>query len=105
MKDAVAKFNEMSLAYTYDNNGWAFTNYFEGTNRISELEVRGTLNETVAIEELRDEIYMITWEDEEMGYITQMIDLPNKKMIASIPIEGKLEIWPATITDFVKGRI
>lgn len=101
MTDALKKFNEMTLSYTYDNE-WAFTNYFEGSTRITEVEVRGRLQETVAIEELRDEIYMISWEDAEMGYITQVVDLPNKRLLASVPIDGKLEIWPAVITQFEK---
>jgi hypothetical protein len=64
----------MSLSYTYENNGWAFTNYFDGSIRITEMESRGTLREVVTIDELRDDIYLITWADEEMGPITQVVD-------------------------------
>jgi hypothetical protein len=47
----------MSLSYTYENNGWAFTNYFDGSIRITEMESRGTLREVVTIDELRDDIF------------------------------------------------
>ena len=104
MTDALSYFDQMSLSYTYENNGWSFTNFFDGHIRISEMESRGTLRETVTIEELRDEIYVITWEDEEMGPITQIVDFPNQRMLAAVPWEGKVEIWPAKITAFVKGR-
>ncbi len=105
MTDALSRFNQMSLSYTYENNGWSFTNFFDGGIRISEMASRGTLRETITIEELRDEIYMITWEDEEMGVITQIVDLPKKRLLAAVPWEGKIEVWPATITAFVKGRV
>lgn len=104
MTDAIKKFDGMSLSYTYEND-WEFTNYFEGTTRITEVGARGILHETMAIEKLRDGIYMISWEDAEMGYITQVFDLPNKTMLASVPIEGKIEIWKAVVTQFVKGQV
>ena len=104
MTDAQAHFEKKSLSYTYENNDWSFTNYFEGNIRISEMEARGTLHESVIIEELRYEIYVITWEDEEMGPITQVIDFPQQRILAAVPWEGKIEIWPAKITAFVEGR-
>lgn len=105
MNKAVEFFNKMSLSYTYDNNGWSFTNYFDGTTRISELEARGTLHETVAIEQLRENVYVIAWEDEEMGPMSQLVDMEQEIILAAIPWEGKVEIWPAKITSFVKGKI
>lgn len=105
MTDALSRFDQMSLSYTYENNGWSFTNYFDGSIRISELESRGTLRETVTIEELRDDVYMIAWVDEEMGPISQVVDLSMQRILAAVPWEGSVEIWPAKISAFVKGRI
>lgn len=103
MKEAVRFFDDMTISYTYEN-GWGFTNYFKGTLRITEVAARGILHEEMNIQELRDGIYMISWEDEERGFITQVIDIPNRKLMASVPIDGKVEIWSATITQFVKGK-
>lgn len=105
MTDALSYFDKKSLSYTYNNNGWSFTNYFEGNIRISEMESRGTLRESIAIDELRDGIYVIAWEDAEMGPITQVVDFPKKRILAAVPWEGKVETWPATITAFVEGRV
>lgn len=105
MTDATARFDQMSLSYTYENNGWSFTNFFEGNTRISEMASRGTLRETVSIEALRDEVYVIAWEDEEMGTITQVVDLPEQRILAAVPWDGKVEIWPAKITVFIEGHI
>ena len=105
MSDALSHFDKKSLSYTYENNGWEFTNYFQGNLRISEMESRGTLRENVAIEELRDGIYVIAWEDAEMGPITQIVDFPKELILAAVPWEGKVEIWPAKITAFVEGKI
>ena len=49
MKDAISIFDQMSLSYTYENNGWSFTNFFDGYMRISEMESRGTLREIVTV--------------------------------------------------------
>lgn len=105
MNDAISKFDQMSLSYTYENNGWSFTNFFDGHTRISELESRGTLREVVTVIEVSDGAYFLTWEDEEMGALTQIIDLPNKRIFAAVPWKGKMEFWPAVITEFCKGRI
>ena len=104
MNDAISVFDQKSLSYTYENNGWSFTNYFDGHTRISEVEGRGTLHEIVAVTEAADGIYFLTWEDEEMGPLTQLIDLSNKRIFAAVPWEGKMEIWPGTITSFTEGR-
>lgn len=105
MTDAESHFNKKSFSYTYENNGWSFTNYFEGNIRISEMESRGTLRENVNIEELRDGIYVIAWEDEEMGPITQIIDFSKQQILAAVPWEGKVEIWPAKITAFIDDSV
>lgn len=105
MTAALSRFDQMSLSYTYENNGWAFTNYFDGSIRITEMESRGTLREVVTIDELRDDIYLITWADEEMGPITQVVDFKQERILAAVPWEGSVEIWPAKITAFVEGRV
>lgn len=105
MKDAISIFDQKSLSYTYENNGWSFTNYFDGHTRISEMETRGTLRELVTVIEVSESVYFLTWEDEEMGALTQLIDLPKKRIYASVPWNGKMEIWPANITEFCDGKV
>jgi hypothetical protein len=105
MKDAMSIFDQMSLSYTYENNGWSFTNFFDGYMRISEMESRGTLREIVTVVEISEGVYFLTWEDEEMGALTQLIDLPGNRIYASVPWNGKMEIWPGVITEFSKGKI
>lgn len=101
MKDAVDFFDQKTFSYTYTNNNWSFTNYFEGVLRISDVGGdRGILRETVAIVESAPNIYVITWEDEQMGPITQVVDFNTNTLVAAIKIEGKMEIWPADITSF-----
>lgn len=104
MNDAISVFDQMSLSYTYENNGWSFTNFFDGYIRISEVDGRGTLREVVNVIEVSNGIYFLTWEDEEMGALTQLINLPENRIFVAVPWEGKMEIWPAIITDFSKGK-
>lgn len=100
MKNALAHFDKKTFSYTYTNNEWSFTNYFEGDLRISEVGERGTLREKVTIVEYPNEVFIITWEDEEMGPITQVVDFKSKTLICAIKWEGKMEIWPGVITEF-----
>ena len=105
MSDALSHFDNKSLSYTYETNGFDFTNYFDGDLRITETEARGTLRETVAIEKVRDEVYVISWLDAEVGLIVQVVDFPNQRLLASLSLEGKVEIWPAKLTGFVEGKV
>ncbi|MFT5502575.1 MAG: hypothetical protein ACI845_003791 [Gammaproteobacteria bacterium] len=100
MIDAISTFGQKSLSYTYENNGGSFTNFFDGHTRISELESRGTLHAVVSVIEVADGVYFLTWEDEEMGALTQLIDLPGKRIFATVLWKEKMEIWPAVITEF-----
>ena len=105
MTDALAYFDKKSLSYTYENDGHSDTNYFEGNIRTTETESRGTLRENITIAGLRDGIYMISWQDAEMGLIAQVVDFPKKRIVAAVPVEGKVEIWHAKITAFVDGKV
>ena len=105
MKDAISVFDQKLLSYTYENNGWSFTNYFDGHIRISEVENRGILREIVTVTETSEGIYFLTWEDEEMGSLTQLIDIPKKRIFAAVPWDGKMEIWPGVISSFAEGKI
>lgn len=98
-EDALGVFNRKTFSYVYEND-WAFTNVFDGATRISEVEGRGTLREQVEIRAVAPETYFIAWIDEEMGPITQLVDLAAKTLLASVPIEGKLEVWKGRITAF-----
>lgn len=44
--------------------------------------------------------YFIAWIDDEMGALTQLVDLVDKTRLVSVPIEGKIEVWKGTITAF-----
>lgn len=104
MINAELHVDKKSLSYTYENKSWSFTNYFEGKTRISEMESLSPLQETVSIEELRDGVYVIAWEDEEMGPITQLVDFPTQRILAAVPWEGKVEIWSTKITAFAERK-
>ena len=101
--DAVAEFDGKTISYTYDN-GWSFTNRFEGHIRHSSVP-RGELAEHCQIVKLREELYLISWIDDEMGLLTQTIDFKAKVVLAAIPVEGKLEteILTGTLTDLGAG--
>ena len=100
MKNALSKFDKKTFTYTYTNNNWSFTNYFDGNLRISEVGTRGTLREIVTISEYPAEVFVIAWEDEEMGPITQVVNFKDNTLVCTIKWEGKLEIWPGIITEF-----
>ena len=40
-----------------------------------------------------------------MGPITQVVDFTQERILAAVPWEGSVEIWPAKITAFVEGRV
>ena len=97
--DALAVFDKKTISYTYEN-GWQFTNVFDGATRITDTEARGTLREHVEIRHIAGQTYYVGWTDEEMGPISQVIDLEAKVLLAAVPIEGKVEMWTASITAY-----
>lgn len=97
--DAVDAFNGKTISYVYENE-WAFTNVFDSATRITKVEGRGTLHEQVEIRIVAPDTYFIAWIDEEMGAITQLVDLAARTLLASVPVDGKLEVWKGTITAF-----
>ena len=50
--------------------------------------------------ELRPDLYLASWIDEEMGLLAQIIDLENGVVLAAIPVENDngTEIISGTIT-------
>ena len=100
--DPIARFAGKTISYTYDN-GWAFTNKFEGNIRVTESPRRGELREPVQIRELRPNVINVSWIDGEMGLLAQVIDLENGTVLATIPSEDEpntTEIISATISSF-----
>ena len=101
--DPIARFDGKTLSYTYDN-GWDFSNSFEGNIRITISPRRGELREPVQIRELRPDVYLVSWIDGEMGMLAQIIDLENGTVLATIPSEDEpntTEIISAAISSFV----
>jgi phenolic acid decarboxylase len=94
---AIDVFDQRTLSYTYDN-GWEFTNFFEGNLRTSTVEGRGELRETVVVTKTGKDLYFVAWEDDEMGLITQIIDLGNNTLQAAVLLEGNVDIWSGKIT-------
>ena len=99
MDDAIAHFDGKKFSYTFEN-GWAFTNHFRGSLRVSHMESRGELRETVAIRKLAPQRFLIGWVDEEMGPITQMVDFEINTIWVSVFYEDKSQIWSGVISDF-----
>lgn len=99
MNEAVAHFDGKTLSYVYEN-GWEFTNFFHGTLRVSQMEKRGELRETIEFSKLSKDSYLLAWVDEEMGPITQLVDFATKVIWATVFYEGKMQIWPGKIIDF-----
>ena len=99
--DAIASFDNKTISYTYDN-GWSFTNTFEGHTRISVVPRRGELREHVQMTELRPDLYLASWIDDEMGLLAQIIDLENGTVLAAIPAENDngTEIISGMITSY-----
>lgn len=85
--DPIASFDQKTISYTYDN-GWSFTNRFEGHTRVSVVPRRGELREHVEMRELRPGLFLASWIDDEMGLLAQIIDLENGTVLAAIPVEG-----------------
>ena len=77
------RFDGLTIGYTYDN-GWSFTNTFEGRIHRSTVP-RGDLEEEVEIVEVRPDLYFLSWIDDEMGLLAQIIDLENGLVLAAIP--------------------
>lgn len=100
--DPIARFDGKTISYTYDN-GWDFTNTFEGNIRVTNTVRRGELREPVQIRELRPDVFLVSWVDGEMGLLAQVIDLENGTVIATIPSEAepdRTEVISATISSF-----
>ncbi len=95
--EAVADLDGRSISYTYDN-GWSFTNTFDHDVRHSSV-ARGDLSEIVSVTRLREGLYFISWIDDEMGLLAQIIDFKNETVLAAIPVDGE----PRTET--IVGRI
>lgn len=85
--DAIADFDGKTISYTYEN-GWSFTNRFEGNVRHSSVP-RGELHEIVEATRLRDDLYLLTWIDDEMGLLAQIVDFETNTVLAAIPVEGE----------------
>ena len=102
MTDPIVRFDGRTISYTYDN-GWDFSNTFEGDVRVTQSPRRGELREPVQIRELRPDVFLVSWVDGEMGLLAQVIDLENRTVLATIPSEddpNRTEIIKATISSF-----
>lgn len=86
--NAIADFDGRTISYTYDN-GWSFTNTFAANVRHSSVP-RGELAEEVEITRLRDGLYLVSWIDDEMGLLAQILDFETNTVLAAIPVEGEL---------------
>jgi phenolic acid decarboxylase len=97
--DGIASFDKTTISYTYDN-GWSFTNTFDGHLRISHVP-RGELREHVEITKLRDGLFFVSWIDDEMGLLSQIIDFETDTVLAAIPVDGepRTQILTGQITD------
>jgi len=49
---------------------------------------------------VEDEVFIVAWRDEEMGPISQLIDMRKRELYASVLWEGEMQIWKAEITAF-----
>ena len=100
--DPIASFDKKTISYTYEN-GWSFTNTFDGHTRISVVPRRGELREHVEMRELRPGLFLASWIDDEMGLLAQIIDLENGTVRAAIPVDNdnRTQIISGTITSFV----
>lgn len=99
--DPIASFDKKTISYTYDN-GWSFTNTFDGHTRISVVPRRGELREHVEMRQLRPGLFFASWIDGEMGLLAQIIDIENGTVLAAIPADNDkgTEIISATVTSF-----
>jgi hypothetical protein len=99
--DPISEFDGRTISYTYDN-GWSFTNRFDGNLRISEVPVRGELREHIEMVQLRPGLFLASWIDDEMGLLAQIIDLENRTVLAAIPVQDDrgTEILMGSITAY-----
>ena len=99
--DPISELDGRTISYTYDN-GWSFTNRFDGHLRISEVPVRGELREHIEIVQLRAGLFLASWIDDEMGLLAQIIDLENRTVLAAIPVDDDrgTEILSGSITAY-----
>lgn len=97
--DPIATFDGKSISYTY-NNGWEFTNTFDGRTRITVTDRRGELREPIQIHELRPGLFFISWIDGEMGLLAQILDIENGTVMTAIPVEDN-----DTVSDTITGTI
>ncbi|NNE96812.1 MAG: hypothetical protein HKN24_12370 [Acidimicrobiales bacterium] len=95
--DPISVFDGKSISYTYDN-GWSFTNTFDGHVRVSHVP-RGELREHVEMTQLREGLFFVSWIDDEMGLLAQIIDLEADTVLAAIPAGDELR------TQVLTGRI
>jgi hypothetical protein len=98
--DAIANFDGKTISYTY-TNGWSFTNTFDGHTRISEVPGRGELREYIQMVELRPGLFFASWIDDEMGLLSQIIDLETGAVLAAVPVDDPkgTEILIGELTD------
>ncbi len=85
--NAISDFDGKTISYTYDN-GWSFTNTFEGNMRHSSVP-RGELQEYTEMVRLREGLYLASWIDDEWGLLAQIIDFENKTVLAVTPMDGE----------------
>jgi len=99
--DPISELDGRTISYTYDN-GWSFTNRFDGHLRISEVPVRGELREHIEMVQLRPGLFLASWIDDEMGLLAQIIDLENRTVLAAIPVQDDqgTEILIGSITAY-----
>jgi len=97
--DPISVFDAKTISYTYDN-GWSFTNTFDGHLRISHVS-RGELREHVEMIELRDGLFFASWIDDEMGLLAQIIDFETDTVLAAVPVddEPRTQILTGRLTD------
>jgi len=93
----ISTFDGKTISYTYDN-GWSFTNTFDGHTRVSNVP-RGELREHVEMTRLRDGLYFVSWIDDEMGLLAQIIDFETNTVLAAVPVEGESK------TQVLTGRL
>jgi hypothetical protein len=98
-QDPISAFDGKSISHTYDN-GWSFTNTFEGHLRTSQVP-RGTLREHVEVVRLRDGLSFASWIDDELGLLAQIIDFETETVLAAIPVDDdrSTQILTGRLTD------
>lgn len=97
--NAISDFDGTTISYTYEN-GWTFTNTFDGNDRQSNVP-RGGLHEHVEMVRLRDGLYFASWIDDEWGLLAQIIDFTTQTVLAAVPLDGspRTEILVGTLAD------